>query len=161
MPTDELMSDIERKLGGQQMTTDFQVKAYLAMPYRGPLGDMATKEDIAGNIEKAIQIGQAIKARFPRHLEIYIPHIDSELQTDIRDESGRITNSDSILDRCICKLADCDILIHCGDISSGMALEIDFAQKVMPVVAFPMDYSDGDFEPIAVAMWQVWRKVEA
>jgi hypothetical protein len=139
---------------------NFCVKAYLAMPYRGPLGDMATAEDIHDNIETAREIGFAIQSHFQKHLELYIPHLDAELQSiESRDENGCIVGSPQILANCCAKVSECDIIIHCGEVSAGMQMEIDHAKTVgIDVVEFPLAYTDKDFELIMEGIFRVWRR---
>jgi flagellar biosynthesis/type III secretory pathway ATPase len=124
-------------------------KIYLSMPYRGSLGDSASDEDIAVNIERAVAMAGEVKKHFPC-IDVFVPHIDTGvLHNDWR--AGKIT-SEEILNKCCENVENCDILISIGSISSGMELEINTAlAKPIPVLIFD-DFNLAEQQELADAL---------
>lgn len=104
-------------------------KVYLCMAYRGIKGDDATQEDVQINIQKARAIQLDIRKHWPETVALYVPHTCKDLQQ--YNElwfQGAISN-DEIMAKCIEKLSaqDAILVIKNGHVSSGMQMEIDYA----------------------------------
>ena len=101
---------------------------YIAMPYRGKHGDNATPAEIQENILKAVSVANDIVKQFPS-IEPYCPHACPELEP-LNDQwrAGEIS-TDDIMVRCIEKLNTCDSILIIGDMTEGMRLEYDEAER--------------------------------
>ena len=78
-----------------------KVKGYFLAAYRGIQGDDATEDEISANIERALEVGYAIKQSFPDVLDLYIPHLNQEIAFGLWQD-GLVT-SDDIVRQC-CKI---------------------------------------------------------
>ena len=99
-----------------------KISAYLMAPVRGRDGDNVLPEVKWANVQKAIEIGNALRTAFPC-LDLYVPH-ESEIIIDQLWRNGLPTDkiTDATAQIATCKKVS---FVFEGDgISEGMAKEI-------------------------------------
>ena len=132
------------------------VKAYFMAHYRGPQGDDATDADKRINIATAVQVAHAIKAKFPRNLDLFIPHENQDL-IHYMWKAGIIT-SDHILEACCAMAIGCDFGICYGSISVGMRLEAEAMHAAGLEVVMVDEFGEQKAEEIAGMISQIQNK---
>ncbi|KKN05758.1 hypothetical protein LCGC14_1084110 [marine sediment metagenome] len=104
-------------------------RAYFSHIIRGKLGVNATSESMKFNNEKACSVAVLMRCVLPE-ISIYVPG-ENDLLISILYQDGRLKEEDILWGDCQIVKA-CDILIAFspdGFISTGMRIEIDFANK--------------------------------
>lgn len=125
-----------------------RVKAYFCAFVRGRNGDQATDEEMAENIQRALEVANAIRTAFPETLDLFVPHEHETIIHQLwRDES---VTSDQIIDACCKILEPMPMVVVYRPISGGMRKEIDKAVSCGDKVIVAFDSFD-DFQKERIA----------
>lgn len=133
-----------------------KITAYLMAPCRGRDGDNVLPEVKWANVQKAIEIGSALRNAFPC-LDLFVPH-EHEVVIDQLWRDG--LSSDKIIDA-TSKIAQSKEISFCFDgdgASEGMAREIDTVTEIGKPVVYFAQLDDETMEKIAIELHKIGKE---
>ena len=130
-----------------------KITGYLMAPVRGRDGDDVLPEVKWANVQKAIEIGNTLRAAFPC-LDLYVPH-ESETIIDQLWQNG--LSSDKITDAtaqiAVCK--NVSFVFEGNGISEGMAKEIKAVRDVDKAIIYFTEITEKTKAEIAYGLSQL------